>query len=126
MKKVATTTTRYEDGEFYVDIVRIHTKYGLIYEAWLSHKEYGVSMLMYSLPSKGNTMDRILRIVEDGLMAQKESYKEMYMDAPKKDEYLECIGDSDEKLPDGWYTESKEDPFHPFKNHHLLPGWVSE
>lgn len=40
--------TRFIDGEWYIDIVETKSKF----EAWIQHKNYGVSDLMFSVPKK--------------------------------------------------------------------------
>ena len=46
MKKSSITVERYEVGDWYVDVVSRNK----LREAWLSHKDYGVSKLMFGIP----------------------------------------------------------------------------
>ena len=81
MKLTDTKITRYEDGNFWVDIVEKSDEY----EAWISHKEYGISTLAFGLP-KTNTLYDIentnlvhsvfLHIVNANL----ERYKAIYLE----------------------------------------------
>lgn len=75
MKKTDTKITRYEHGNFYVDIVE--TKEGI--EAWLTYMNYGVSERMFGLIREQHdhtyTDDELLEIVEANLI----DYEIMYM-----------------------------------------------
>ena len=46
MKQTDVKITRFEVGEFNIDIVESADAY----EAWLSHKDYGISSLIFGLP----------------------------------------------------------------------------
>ena len=48
MKKTNTDITRYTDGDFNIDIVVIKGTY----EAWLSHKDIGIAVMMFGTESK--------------------------------------------------------------------------
>lgn len=48
MKKSTDKITRYIVGEYYVDFVEKDD----MWEAWLQHKSYGISELMFGLPKE--------------------------------------------------------------------------
>lgn len=80
MKKTDTKITRYEHGNFYVDIVE--TENGI--EAWLTHMNYGVSGMMFRLfreqHDRTYTDDELLEIVEENLDNYEMKYcTNMYM-----------------------------------------------
>ena len=81
MTRTDANITRYSDGEFLVDIVDTAT----MYEAWLSHKSYGISDYMFGVPKKSDncpdmTMAFFLEIVQGNLPEHEQSYAERYFD----------------------------------------------
>ena len=48
MRLTTTSVTRYEDGDYLIDIVEDNE----LFEAWLSHKDYGISTLMFGVPKR--------------------------------------------------------------------------
>lgn len=82
MKKTDTKITRYEHGNFYVDIVE--TENGI--EAWLTYMNYGVSDMMFGLIREQHdhayTDDELLEIVEANLI----DYEIMYMKERREEE----------------------------------------
>ena len=82
MKKLEDVSiTRYESGDFYIEIAESDN----MREAWLRHKDCGISELMFSMPIKQvdgiTSYDWFLDIVESNLTAYKDSYNEEYIDA---------------------------------------------
>ena len=68
MKKTNIKITRYADGEFVIDIVKTKDMNGDdIYEAWLQHKNYGVSDMMFGYRCKDVTYDEFIEMVEANL-----------------------------------------------------------
>lgn len=82
MKKTDTKITRYEHGNFYVDIVE--TEYGI--EAWLTYMNYGVSDMMFGLIREQHdhtyTDEEMLAIVDANLI----DYEIMYMKDRREEE----------------------------------------
>ena len=82
MKKTDTKITRYEHGNFYVDIVE--TENGI--EAWLTYMNYGVSDMMFGLiwEQKDHTYteEELLAIVDANLI----DYEIMYMKDRREEE----------------------------------------
>lgn len=73
MKKSEIKVTRYEQDGFYIDIVKLTENYGTNeYEAWLQHKDYGISKLMFGCMS--GSIEQFLNIVDDNLNEQIEFY----------------------------------------------------
>ena len=72
--------TRYESGDFYIDI----TETDNTREAWLRHKDCGISELMFSMEIKQadgiTSYGWFLDIVEANLPAYKDSYEKEYID----------------------------------------------
>lgn len=85
MKKTDTKITRYEHGNFYVDIVE--TENGI--EAWLTYMDYGVSGMMFGLirEQKDHTYtdEEMLAIVDANLI----DYEIMYMKERQEEERWE-------------------------------------
>ena len=82
MKKTDTKITRYEHGNFYVDIVE--TENGI--EAWLTYMIYGVSDMMFGLIREQKdhtyTEEELLAIVDANLI----DYEIMYMKKRREEE----------------------------------------
>lgn len=77
MKKVnSVNITRYASGKFYVDIVETAT----MWEAWLGHKRYGVSELMFGIQKKDADRDLFELIVSDNLPAYKWDFELNYIE----------------------------------------------
>lgn len=74
MKKTDIEITRYEHGEFWVDIVHEPDGY---YSAWLTHKDYGVSSMMFGADEP---LDSFITMVEANLDCYIEDYRKEYMD----------------------------------------------
>ena len=84
MKKITNTPIleTLGKGDFRVDIV-LDTD-GMVYSAWLYHKEYGVKELMFGIPmfqSGGGfqTLEEMEELVEHNLKQYIHSYEETYM-----------------------------------------------
>lgn len=73
MKKTDTKITRFKDGDWNIDIID-----GPIWEAWLNHFEYGVSVLMIGIEKKDADFNRFRELVESNLEEYKQSYMEEY------------------------------------------------
>ena len=81
LKKSATQITRYEYGEFYVDIVKCFTgNGGGYYEAWFRKDGYGVESMMFGL--RATSRKDFLSIVECNI----DEYIKMYEDMHCKEE----------------------------------------
>ena len=81
MEKVSEIVThRYQDGDFIVEI----TKEDGTFEAYLSHKNYGVKSFIAGVPEAqidGKiALSNFERIVEDALEDHERYYREDYMD----------------------------------------------
>lgn len=81
MTSTDTKITRYTDGDYLIDIVEKDTEF----EAWLQHKDFGVSMLMFGvrkgcLQGVHLTPDIVAAMVECNLPEQKEIYANTYQD----------------------------------------------
>ena len=81
MKLTDTKITRFEDDGFLVDIVETPE----LYEAWISHKSYGVSSHMFGIPKKNPTLpdmtfELFMSMVTVHLDMHKYFYAEEYMD----------------------------------------------
>lgn len=72
MRKINTTITRYASGEWYIDIVESRDTY----EAWLQHRRFGVSELMFGMPKEQQTRDEFMECVSAVLPDYKASYRE--------------------------------------------------
>lgn len=75
MERTDIKIIRFEHGNFWVDIVELEDWY----EAWLQHKDYGISDMMFGL-GKENDLDYFLEIVEVNLDEYEEGYIEEYAD----------------------------------------------
>ena len=80
MTKTNIQITRYEDGDFYVDII----DNGPDFEAWLTAKEYGVSEMLMACPKdqeNGCDVDfyAFLSMVEYTLPLDEDAYAAKYM-----------------------------------------------
>lgn len=81
MKQIKDKITRYIDEDYLIDVVEKDTEF----EAWLQHKDYGVSMLMFGvrkdcLQGIAMTPDVVAAMVECNLPEQKEIYANTYQD----------------------------------------------
>ena len=65
----------YEDGDFFVEI-RV-AKRG--YEAWINHKDYGISMLMFGIMKNNGTNHTTYSQFVDMVDGNLDDYKERYM-----------------------------------------------
>lgn len=83
LKQTDTKITRYTDetmgGAFYVDIMEAD-RYRPYREAWLTHKDYGVSMHMFGVPAENSTEEDFIKMVEANLVEYEVSYMREYMD----------------------------------------------
>lgn len=75
MLKTDIRITRYVYGDYNIDIIENPEHY----EAWLSHKHYGISELMFGLTKKDVNEELFLEIVENNLGESIYEYAE-YMD----------------------------------------------
>lgn len=74
MEKTNIKIVRYEYGSFWIDVVEQNGEY----EAWLTHKDYGVSDLMFGL-NKEIGMKHFLSVVESIVDKFIKSYCENYI-----------------------------------------------
>lgn len=78
MQFIETGTEKYiHDGVWIVEICG--TVGGNTREAWLRHKDYGISMLMFALHTTFH--NQFVKLVDDRLDEYKELYMEQFMDA---------------------------------------------
>lgn len=75
MKKTNQKITRFEDGDFYIDIVESESDF----EAWITEKEYGLSALMFGVPRKQADADDVsftsfCELIESNLDDHKANY----------------------------------------------------
>lgn len=67
---------RFTDGDFLIDIVETKD----LHEAWLSHKAYDISCLMFEMPIHANgehtPYHRFVDLVEKNLPSYEEDYME--------------------------------------------------
>ena len=63
MKKTTIKMTRYEHGEYYIDIIETAENY----EAWIVGKNIGLESLMFGMPKEQQTCKEFLEIVEANL-----------------------------------------------------------
>lgn len=75
MERTNINIIRFEHENFWVDIVELED----CYEAWLQHKDYGISDMMFGL-SKETGLDYFLEIVEVNLDEYEEDYMAEYAD----------------------------------------------
>lgn len=83
MKRTNTNIVRFEDGDFWVDIVDD----GDVWEAWLTRKNYAISELMFGWPKTqpdGSTydFDAFCELVEGNL----EEYEADYMESRQEED----------------------------------------
>lgn len=76
MDKTNIKITRFMDGDWNIDIVDLDD----IYEAWIQHKQYGVSSLMFGLMKKDVSFSDAFEIIKANIKEHKEFYRENYMD----------------------------------------------
>ena len=79
MKKVDCNITRFEDGEFWIDIIDSADSR----EAWISGKNYGISELMFGMPKKKEngreiTFVEFCRLAEAAAKVIQKDYLEEY------------------------------------------------
>lgn len=72
------TIERFSSGLWNIDIVTIRTKSGKMFEAWLSHKSYGISNFMFGTGYE-NSIEDFVALVEKNLPEEIELYKKMCM-----------------------------------------------
>lgn len=77
MKRTAIRMARYEDGNFWVDVIETKDPVGV--EAWLTHKNYDVSEFMFSLYAdqpngEHYSYDGLISIIEANLPKYEASY----------------------------------------------------
>lgn len=77
MRKTNTKIERYEHGDFYIDIV--HEADGT-YSAWLQHKDYGVSSMMFRTGDPHEPLELFLDVVEANLEDYIKIYRDDHMD----------------------------------------------
>ena len=76
MEKTNIKITRFADGDWFVDVVENEETY----EAWLQHKDYGISSLMFGMMKKDKTFEEFCETAKMNLDNQKDFYQEEYMD----------------------------------------------
>lgn len=74
MKKLSQKHERYQHGKYYIDIFEEKTTY----EAYLRHKDYGVSDLMFGEPKTQTSYEEFLDLVKRNLPDYIETYKYNY------------------------------------------------
>lgn len=80
LQKTRDTVERFRDGSFIIDIV----SHDGTREAWLQHKDCGVSVMMFGIPVRqpgrpAMFYNEFLRMVEDSLTQHEQMYVEDYM-----------------------------------------------
>ena len=75
MKRTSVKFTRYEDDGFYIDIIRMKDSL----EAYISHKDYGISELMFGAVTYTSDSD-FLEMVKRNLESYKDIYKQQYFE----------------------------------------------
>lgn len=78
MEKTNIQITRYRHGEFFVDIIVDKAEHHR--EAWLTHKDYGVSVLMFGADFKQLYHEQFIRLVEANLESKISIYRNEYME----------------------------------------------
>lgn len=79
MKESATMRIkRYISGDYYIDIVENRGE--RVHEAWIQHKDYGISELAFAVKVKQMPFYEFFRTVEGNLEQYKEDYAHKYMD----------------------------------------------
>lgn len=76
MERTDTKIIRFKHGDFFVDIVELDD----MYEAWLRHKNYGISDMMFGDPKEYGDLNWFLDLVEANLDEYEEGYMEEYAD----------------------------------------------
>ena len=78
MRLTTTSVTRYEDGDYLIDIVEDNE----LFEAWLSHKDYGISTLMFGVPKRqeGNKIEMPFEAFRILVETNLDDYKATYED----------------------------------------------
>lgn len=72
MKQTDVKLTRYEAGDYWIDIVELPNEF----ESWITHKNYGVSDLMFGCPKQQQTLDSFIDLVRCNLADYIALYKE--------------------------------------------------
>ena len=78
MEKTNVKITRYKYGDFFVDIVDD----GEVFEAFLLHKDYGVSSMMFGVQKKDiidGSEERFVNLVEGQIVPYLADYMDEYM-----------------------------------------------
>lgn len=70
MKMSNDKITRYNVGEFYLDVVEKEN----MWEAWLQHSSYRISAMVFRLPNKGQKQEGILNLIHEGIQDYKRTY----------------------------------------------------
>lgn len=82
MKEITSENiTRFMHNDFVVTVIETDDDF----EAWLHHKDYGVSALLFAVPkfqphAKEITYPGFLGMVESSIEAEIKTYTELYMD----------------------------------------------
>lgn len=74
MKKTGAKITRYESGDYYVDVVELDN----VYEAHITRKGYGVTDFMFGAPKEQQSLKKFVEIVEANLDEYKSLYDERH------------------------------------------------
>lgn len=77
MTKTNIQITRYRHDDFFVDIIVDKANHHR--DAWLTHRDYGVSVLMFGEDVKQHTHDQFIRLVELNLDGYIKDYMAEYM-----------------------------------------------
>lgn len=81
MNKIPGTIERFADGDFIIEVLT--TVNNESYEAWIRHKDYGISVHAIGVSSRiGDryiSLDAFLKMVETNLEGYKKFYREKYM-----------------------------------------------
>ena len=85
MKPTNYMMERYVSGEWFIDILRHDEDDNTIFEAWISHKDVGISMFMFGIPEKVSGLhpisyDQFLEITERNLEDYQRIYKAQHID----------------------------------------------
>ena len=79
LKKSATQVTRYDYGEYYVDVVKTFAGNGSgYYEAFLGNEDYGIQMMMFGV--NASSRKEFLSLIENNIDNEIEMYREKYED----------------------------------------------
>lgn len=88
MEKTSTKITRYTDGDFIIDIITDKDIKGdIMYEAWLSHKLYGIAELMFGYRKKDVPYDRFIEMVEANLHDYEADFMHDRLEEEKQEDY---------------------------------------